>query len=107
MRYGPTPADMAAGLSLAATYIREVRAGIERIWENVLDWEHLPALHEVYFNHVALIDIGGWGWKVELTKRPGSADRRIGQTCPCRAAPCADRRLNPGTPGHGSHRPAR
>src|SRR5437899_2236876 len=77
MRYGPTPADMAAGLSLAATYIREVRAGIERIWENVLDWEHLPALHEIYFNRVALIDSGSWGWRVELTKAPGTADRRM------------------------------
>ncbi|TMJ49523.1 MAG: hypothetical protein E6G90_11985 [Alphaproteobacteria bacterium] len=76
MRYGPKPAEMAAGLSLAATYIREVRAGIERIWENVLDWEHLPALHDIYFNHVALIEIGSWGWRVELTKA-GNADRRM------------------------------
>ena len=49
MKYEPTPADMAAGLSLAATYTREVRAGIKRIWENVLDWEHLPAVHDIYF----------------------------------------------------------
>jgi nitrite reductase/ring-hydroxylating ferredoxin subunit len=76
MRYEPRPADMAAGLSLAATYTREVRAGIERIWENVLDWEHLPALHDIYFNHVALIEIGSWGWRVELTKA-GTADRRM------------------------------
>ena len=71
-----TPADIPSELALAATYIREVRAGIERIWENVLDWEHLPALHEIYFNHVALIEIGGWGWRVELTKA-GTADRRM------------------------------
>jgi nitrite reductase/ring-hydroxylating ferredoxin subunit len=77
MTYGPTPASMAAGLSLAATYKRVVRAGIERIWENVLDWEHLPALHESYFNHVALIKIGSSGWRVELTKTPGTADRRM------------------------------
>ena len=32
-------------LALAATYTREVRVGIDRIWENLLDWEHLPALH--------------------------------------------------------------
>jgi nitrite reductase/ring-hydroxylating ferredoxin subunit len=65
------------GLALAATYSREVRAGIERIWENVLDWEHLPALHESYFNHVALIEIDSSGWRVELTKTPGAADRRM------------------------------
>src|SRR5438132_3561836 len=76
MRYEPAPADMPPELALAAIYSREVRAGIERIWENVLDWEHLPALHEIYFNHVALIDIGSWGWRVELTKA-GTADRRM------------------------------
>src|SRR5438105_1118485 len=77
MRYEPAPADIPLELALAATYTREVRAGIERIWENVLDWEHLPALHEIYFNRVALIDSGSWGWRVELTKAPGTADRRM------------------------------
>src|ERR1700730_19154851 len=67
VRYEPAPADIPSGLTLAGTYTREVRAGIERIWENVLDWEHLPALHEVYFSRVALIDIGSWGWRIELT----------------------------------------
>jgi nitrite reductase/ring-hydroxylating ferredoxin subunit len=77
MQHEPTPADISSELALAATYTREVRAGIDRIWENVLDWEHLPALHEIYFNHVALIEIDSSGWRVELTKRPGAADRRM------------------------------
>lgn len=64
-------------LELALTYNREIRAGIERIWENVFDWEHLPVLHAGQFNHVELVDIGSWGWQVVLTKRPGSADRRL------------------------------
>jgi len=33
---------VAPSLTLAVTYNREIRAGIERIWENVFDWEHLP-----------------------------------------------------------------
>jgi nitrite reductase/ring-hydroxylating ferredoxin subunit len=77
MQHEPAPADIGSELALAATYTREVRAGIDRIWENVLDWEHLPALHEIYFNHVALIEIDSSGWRVELTKRPGAADRRM------------------------------
>ena len=76
MRHEPAPADIPSELVLAATYTREVRAGIERIWENVLDWEHLPALHDIYFNHVALIESGSWGWRVELTKAR-TADRRM------------------------------
>jgi nitrite reductase/ring-hydroxylating ferredoxin subunit len=69
--------QVAPSLELAVTYHREVRAGIERIWENVFDWEHLPVLHDSYFNHVELIEIGSWGWRVELTKKPGTPDRRL------------------------------
>ena len=68
---------VAPALALAATYHREVHAGIERIWENVLDWEHLPALHEIYFSRVDLVEIGSWGWRVELTRTPGTPDRRM------------------------------
>jgi hypothetical protein len=75
MQHEPAPAEIGSQLARAATYTREVRAGIDRIWENVLDWEHLPALHEIYFNHVALIEIDSSGWRVELTKRLGAADR--------------------------------
>jgi nitrite reductase/ring-hydroxylating ferredoxin subunit len=68
---------VAPSLELAVTWRREVRAGIERIWENVFDWEHLPVLHEMYFNAVALIEIGDWGWRVALTKNPGTPDRSM------------------------------
>src|SRR5215831_13450043 len=68
---------VAPSLELAATCKRSVRAGIERIWENVFDWEHLPVLHEIYFDAVELIVIGRWGWRVALTKRPGTPDRRM------------------------------
>jgi hypothetical protein len=64
-----------APLALAGTYTREVRVGIDRIWENVLDWEHLPALHEVYFDHVRRVETGNLGWRVELTKTPAPAGR--------------------------------
>ena len=66
-----------AALALGAVYTREVRVGVDRIWENVLDWEHLPALHEIFFSDVALVEIGNWGWRVELTRAPGAAGRRM------------------------------
>jgi nitrite reductase/ring-hydroxylating ferredoxin subunit len=68
---------VAPELELAATYNRTVRAGIARLWENVFDWEHLPVLHEIYFDAVELIEIGRWGWRVALIKRPGTPDRRM------------------------------
>ena len=62
-------------LYLATTYRRTVNASIERIWENVFDWEHLPVLHESYFNKVQLLQSHENGWQVQLTRHPGTADR--------------------------------
>lgn len=53
------------GLNLCevATYDRLIFAPLERVWENVLDWEHLPHLHETSFDYVELDDGGDWGWR--------------------------------------------
>ena len=77
MRVDRAALQVAPSLGLVLTWTREIRAGIERIWENVFDWEHLPVLHELYFNAVELIEIGDWGWRVVLTKNPGTPDRRM------------------------------
>jgi len=47
-----------------AVYERSIRADIERVWENVLDWEHLPHLHDSSFDFIDLIEAGAWGWRV-------------------------------------------
>jgi len=64
-------------LHLAATYAREVEAGIARVWENVFDWEHFPALHAEYFCDVRLLEEHVHGWRVAVTRQPGGPDRRI------------------------------
>jgi len=46
-----------------ATYERLIRANIDRVWENVLDWEHLPWLHDSSFDYVHLDAAGDWGWR--------------------------------------------
>tara|TARA_R110002072_G_scaffold20841_4_gene75183 strand:+ start:2252 stop:3052 length:801 start_codon:yes stop_codon:yes gene_type:complete len=46
-----------------ATYERCINASIERVWENVLDWQHLPWLHDSSFDFVALDTAGDWGWR--------------------------------------------
>ncbi|WP_310496898.1 hypothetical protein, partial [Sandarakinorhabdus sp.] len=58
-------------LSLAGTYVREVNASIARIRENVLDWEHLPALHASSFAACELVDEDADGWRVRLTAAGG------------------------------------
>jgi nitrite reductase/ring-hydroxylating ferredoxin subunit len=62
-------------LHLATTYRRQVHASIQRIWENVFDWEHLPVLHESYFNKVQLLQRDELGWQVQLTRQPGDPSR--------------------------------
>lgn len=54
-------------LQLAGTYRRRVLASLDRIWENVFDWEHLAHLHDGSFQACKLLDSGPWGWCAELT----------------------------------------
>lgn len=56
-----------------ATYHRDVSASLERVWENVLDWEHLPWLHRETFAAVALRARGPWGWRAAV-RLAGAAD---------------------------------
>ncbi len=47
-----------------ATYQRRIKASQERVWENVMDWEHLPHLHNTSFLYAELDDAGDWGWRI-------------------------------------------
>jgi nitrite reductase/ring-hydroxylating ferredoxin subunit len=55
-----------------AVYRRRVRASLERVWENVHDWEHLPWLHSASFSRIDLIESGTWGWRVKLELEPAT-----------------------------------
>lgn len=58
-----------------AVYRRTVAASLTRIWENVLDWEHLPWLHRGAFLSVRLLDSWRDGWRAEVALPPPSAPR--------------------------------
>lgn len=58
-RFNPNQLSM----TKVATYERVISASIERVWENVLDWEHLPHLHATSFSHISLDNAGQWGWR--------------------------------------------
>ena len=45
-------------LHLAGDYHRRVGASLDRIWENVFDWEHLAHLHDGSFRHCELLAQG-------------------------------------------------
>lgn len=59
-----------------AVYRRTIHASVERIWENVLDWEHLPWLHRTSFLDVELIERHRDGFRVWLTQAPHDKPRR-------------------------------
>ncbi len=62
-------------LTLVATYRRTIHASLERIWENVRDWEHLPWLHHSSFSSIRLLDQTPNSWRARITMPPADAPR--------------------------------
>jgi phenylpropionate dioxygenase-like ring-hydroxylating dioxygenase large terminal subunit len=56
-----------------ATYRRTVAASLARVWENVLDWEHLPWLHRETFAMVRPLAASGEGWRAAVELQGGGA----------------------------------
>jgi len=63
--------DDAMSLVPIAVYDRTVTASLERVWENVLDWEHLPWLHDTTFGHVRLLEHTPAGFRAETSLAHG------------------------------------
>ncbi len=64
--------------SSVATYRRRIGASLDRVWENVRDWEHLPWLHRESFASVALEQADATGWRARIGLRaPGGAAIRL------------------------------
>jgi len=59
-----------SALTLVATYRRRVPSSLERIWENVMDWEHLPWLHHQSYLSVKLLEITADSWRAAITMPP-------------------------------------
>src|SRR5258705_11687313 len=54
----------------AATYRREMPVSIERLYENAIDWEHLPYLHRSSFSRIECIEAGDWGFRACVWTQP-------------------------------------
>ncbi len=65
-----------ADLHLAGVYTRTVEASLDRIWENVFDWQHLDHLHDGSFAQCDLLERSVSGWRVALTLK-GRAEPQI------------------------------
>jgi nitrite reductase/ring-hydroxylating ferredoxin subunit len=62
-------------------YERDLGASLARMFENALDWEHLPHLHRDSFASIRLIDADAGGWRAEAVQprdgRPITLDLRL------------------------------
>lgn len=58
-----------------AVYERRLPVGVERVWENVRDWEHLPWLHGSSFSSIALEAEGAFGWRASIGLQGGARIR--------------------------------
>jgi nitrite reductase/ring-hydroxylating ferredoxin subunit len=59
-------------LVVVGVYEREVAASLERVWENVYDWEHLPWIHAQAFEWIERLATGEWGWHARVGFAGGS-----------------------------------
>lgn len=57
----PEPGQ-ARALPHLGTYTRTLPVTLARMYENALDWEHLPHLHSGSFKAIACRSEGEWGW---------------------------------------------
>ncbi|MEE8311868.1 MAG: Rieske 2Fe-2S domain-containing protein [Candidatus Binatia bacterium] len=62
---GETPKPSSGPVS-CRIYRRTIGASLERVWENVLDWEHLPWLHRSTFRRIDLLESNADGWRADL-----------------------------------------
>jgi nitrite reductase/ring-hydroxylating ferredoxin subunit len=71
LRYEFVPPYADSRMDHVGTYKRTLPVSLERMYENALDWEHLPHLHSSSFTDIECIDSGGWGWRAQVTGANG------------------------------------
>lgn len=53
------------------TYQRVLPVSLARMFENALDWEHLPFLHSSSFSAIECEAAGPWGWRAKVLDAKG------------------------------------
>lgn len=64
-------------LTHVGSYRRHMPVSLTRMYENALDWEHLPWLHRSSFSSIACLDAGDWGWRARAGLAPESGGGEI------------------------------
>ena len=71
MRYEFVPAAKGSRLDHVGSYLRRLPVSLDRMYENTLDWQHLPYLHRSSFRSIELEAAGSWGWRASVASGDG------------------------------------
>jgi nitrite reductase/ring-hydroxylating ferredoxin subunit len=71
-----TPANADSATGHAGTYRRSLPVDLERLYENALDWEHLPWVHPAAFRSIECVDLTPRSWRAR-TESPAGASSVI------------------------------
>ena len=66
----PTASSDRLNVPHIGTYRRELPVSVERLYENAIDWEHLPYLHRSSFARIECLEAGGWGFRARVWPQP-------------------------------------
>lgn len=73
MKHEFAPASSDSHLNHVGSYRRRLPVSLDRMYENALDWQHLPHLHSSSFESINCESAGGWGWRATVTSGKGEA----------------------------------
>jgi nitrite reductase/ring-hydroxylating ferredoxin subunit len=65
-----SPATIERKVPHLGAYRRELPVNVERLYENAIDWEHLPYLHRSSFARIECLDAGAWGFRARVWSQP-------------------------------------
>jgi len=65
------PAAASSRVDHVGTYQRVLPVSLARMFENALDWAHLPFLHASSFTGIECEDAGPWGWRARVLDAKG------------------------------------
>lgn len=66
------------------TYRRVLPVSLTRMYENALDWEHLPWVHRTSFSGIECLEAGSWGWRARTWSGRGAEsviELRLDRAC--------------------------
>lgn len=69
--------DPSRAVPHVGTYRRELPVTLERLYENALDWEHLPWLHRETFSSIELLERGDSWWRATVGLQRPTRERVI------------------------------